>query len=93
MRKDDPQINLRMPPELKARIQQEAKKNRRTQTAEIIARLQASFEPTMSQSTATTLLEGLQKAMQEAREMQEEARKHRQEAEDMLKEVRENHAT
>lgn len=44
MRKDDPQINLRIPPGLKERIQQEAKKNRRTQTAEIIARLQESFE-------------------------------------------------
>lgn len=45
MRKDDPQVNLRIPPDLKELIQQEAKKNRRTQTAEIIARLQESFEP------------------------------------------------
>lgn len=88
MRKDDPQINLRMPPELKERIQQEAKANRRTQTAEIIARLQASFEPTMSQGAATTLLEGLQQAIQEAREMQEEARRQREEAEALLRKAR-----
>lgn len=43
MRKDDPQINLRIPPELKDQVQQAAKENRRTQTAEIIARLQVSF--------------------------------------------------
>jgi DUF1009 family protein len=43
MRKDDPQINLRIPHELKGRIQQAAKENHRTQTAEIIARLDESF--------------------------------------------------
>ncbi|MGO2265094.1 Arc family DNA-binding protein [Halomonas sp.] len=48
MRKDDPQINLRIPPDLKERIQQAAKKNRRTQTAEIVARLQESFELSLS---------------------------------------------
>lgn len=44
MRKDDPQINLRIPPALKERIQQAAKTNHRTQTAEILARLQESFD-------------------------------------------------
>ena len=43
MRKDDPQINLRIPPDLKERIQEAAKKNRRTQTAEIIARLEKTI--------------------------------------------------
>lgn len=43
MRKDDPQINLRVPLELKEKILEAAKENQRTQTAEMIARLEESF--------------------------------------------------
>lgn len=82
------QYKLRMPPELRDQLKAASEENHRSMNAEIVARLQESFEPSLSQDTATTLLEGLQQAMQVAREMQEEARKHRQEAEDILAEIR-----
>lgn len=43
MSRQDPQFNLRIPFELKARVEEAAKENKRSATAEIIARLEASF--------------------------------------------------
>lgn len=43
MSREDPQFKLRMPLELKARIEQAAKDNRRSLNAEIVARLEESF--------------------------------------------------
>ena len=43
MARDEPQINLRIPADLKARLEQAASENRRSTTAEIMARLEDSF--------------------------------------------------
>ncbi|MGF6781119.1 Arc family DNA-binding protein [Paraburkholderia sp. GAS334] len=43
MARDEPQINLRMPADLKARLERAASDNRRSTTAEIMARLEESF--------------------------------------------------
>lgn len=40
MARDDPQVNFRIPADLKAKLEVEAKANGRTLTAEIVARLQ-----------------------------------------------------
>lgn len=45
MSRADPQFNLRIPVELKARIEDAAKLNKRSATAEIVARLEESFAP------------------------------------------------
>lgn len=43
MARNDPQVNIRLPFELKAALDEEARKNGRSTTAEIVDRLQASF--------------------------------------------------
>lgn len=43
MSREDPQFKLRLPPELKARIDQAATENHRSINAEIVARLEQSF--------------------------------------------------
>lgn len=47
MKHDHPQFKLRLPPKLKESLEQEAEKNDRTLTAEIVARLQATFDETI----------------------------------------------
>jgi hypothetical protein len=44
MARDDPQMKLRLTPEVKARIEEAARKNNRSLNGEIIARLEKSFE-------------------------------------------------
>lgn len=41
-KRDDPQLRVRIPEELKGKIEVKARTNRRTLTAEIVARLEAS---------------------------------------------------
>ena len=38
-------VRLRVPPELKQKIEDSAEKNNRSQSAEMVARLEQSFEP------------------------------------------------
>ncbi|WKN20801.1 Arc family DNA-binding protein [Azotobacter vinelandii] len=45
MSRTDPQFNLRIPQELRDRVMAAAQANKRSATAEILARLEASFEP------------------------------------------------
>lgn len=45
MSRTDPQFNLRIPAALKAQVEEAAKHNKRSATAEIIARLEESFSP------------------------------------------------
>lgn len=45
MSRDDLHFRLRIPPALKARVQAAAAANRRSMTAEIVDRLEQSFEP------------------------------------------------
>lgn len=59
---------LRVPPELHARIHEAAKTNTRTFNAEIVARLQASFEaPAVATSHSRTLAASAQEQVQAAR--------------------------
>lgn len=44
MSREDPQTKLRLPPELKARIEQSAKEHNRSMNADMVARLEKSFE-------------------------------------------------
>lgn len=45
MAREDPQMKLRLPPELKARVEEAARAAGRSINAEIVQRLQASFVP------------------------------------------------
>lgn len=45
MARTDPQVNLRIPADLKERLEDAAQAGRRSLNAEIVARLQDSFEP------------------------------------------------
>lgn len=51
MARTDPQVNLRIPADLKDKIDQAAKDNGRSMTSEIVARLQASFEDRSAETT------------------------------------------
>lgn len=44
MSRIDPQVNFRMPAELKKKLEDAAAKNKRSTTAEIVARLDATFD-------------------------------------------------
>ncbi|PTB20736.1 hypothetical protein C9I57_11340 [Trinickia symbiotica] len=43
MARDEPQINLRIPAELKERLEQASTQSKRSLTAEVVARLEESF--------------------------------------------------
>jgi hypothetical protein len=43
MARDEPQVNLRIPAALKARLDQASERNKRSLTAEVVARLEESF--------------------------------------------------
>ncbi len=45
MARNEPQMNLRLPADLKDQIEDAAANNKRTLTAEVVARLQDSFQP------------------------------------------------
>src|SRR3990167_2912893 len=45
MTRSDLQVNFRMPASLKAALESAAKENHRSLTAELVARLEASFDP------------------------------------------------
>lgn len=49
MKQDDPQFKLRLKPELKAKLEESAQANTRTLGAEIVARLEASYDADPSQ--------------------------------------------
>ena len=65
MSRSDPQMNLRFPPDLKARLVEEARRNGRTMGAEIIHRLRASLDMPQAQR----FQEQVEKAVFEALEM------------------------
>ena len=44
MSRDDPQFNLRVPADLKGRLEQAAATSKRSMTAEVLARLEESFD-------------------------------------------------
>ena len=55
MARNEPQVNLRIPEALKSGLDAAAIKNKRSLTAEIVARLQASFEPDSSNLTTADI--------------------------------------
>ena len=46
MSREDPQLKLRLPPDLKSRVEDAAKANNRSMNAEIVSRLQGTFTET-----------------------------------------------
>jgi hypothetical protein len=72
MSRGHPQIRIRLPPELKEKIKEAAHDNRRSMNAEVIARLQASFEEDAGELTPdrTELLMELLKKLIEILEAQ-----------------------
>lgn len=59
MARNDPQVNLRVPAELKRRLDDAARDNRRSLTAEVVARLEASFAGSESAYDPATSASGL----------------------------------
>ncbi|SMF93936.1 Arc-like DNA binding domain-containing protein [Methylomagnum ishizawai] len=49
MSREAPQMKIRLPEDLKARIEESAYQNRRSMNAEIVARLEASYAPAASE--------------------------------------------
>jgi len=82
------QYKLRMPPELRDKLKSASEENHRSMNAEIVARLQESFDTRLDQNTASALVDSLQQSLREVREMQEETKRHREEAERLLNQVR-----
>jgi len=48
MARNDPQVNFRLPQDLRDRLEDAAKENKRTLTAEIVVRLEDSFAAPLS---------------------------------------------
>ena len=63
MARNDPQINLRIPQELKERVEAAAVNNKRSMNAEIAARLEESFRPTPDEHIVVSSPEALREAM------------------------------
>jgi hypothetical protein len=63
MSREDPQMKIRFPPELKAEIEAAAKANSRSMNAEVVVRLLASFEEDAGE--LKRLISALMKALQE----------------------------
>ncbi|MDX0466705.1 Arc family DNA-binding protein [Sinorhizobium medicae] len=57
MAREDLHFRLRIPEDLKNKIQAEAERNHRSMTAEILARLESKFEPSGSTEISKALLE------------------------------------
>ncbi|WP_090312016.1 Arc family DNA-binding protein [Pseudomonas linyingensis] len=55
MSRTDPQFNLRIPHELRDRVMEAAQANKRSATAEILARLEASFADTSEPRITTRI--------------------------------------
>ncbi len=62
MSREDPQVNFRLPAELLQRLRFSAATNNRTVTAELVSRLERSFDsrPSLDNPTAERLIEALQ---------------------------------
>lgn len=74
MARGDPTIYLRIPDELKARLDKASEVNRRSLTAEVSARLQESFEPRFVLSDAAVM--AVEDAMQRCRISHHDAIEH-----------------
>lgn len=69
MSREDPQMKIRLPAELKARIEEASSANNRTMNAEILARLYQSFDTRdteLAQGTVSAVLKTLTMAITHA---------------------------
>ena len=57
-------VRLRVPPELKQRIEESAEKNNRSQSAEMVARLEQSFEQGLNHETEMHMMSQVVKDQQ-----------------------------
>ncbi|EJL6947036.1 Arc family DNA-binding protein [Vibrio cholerae] len=64
-------FGLRMPPELKEKLEEEAKKNMRSLNAELVARLEESFERKVDNMEVAELTYQVQLLLQMMREKEE----------------------
>ena len=69
MARTDPQLNFRIPAELKERLESASLQNKRTLTAELVARLEASFQVadggTLLPGAVTERLDSLEAALRQ----------------------------
>ena len=72
-------VRLRVPPELKQKIEESAEKNNRSQSAEMVARLEKSFEPELKFSETIEFELMKQSYLDQAKQIKE--------LRDMLKEL------
>jgi len=63
MSREDPHFRLRFPNDLREKVEAAARENKRSMTAEIIARLEASFAPALTHEQALTQLQPLLEAL------------------------------
>lgn len=70
MARDDPYFRLRIPEDLKARVQKAAEANKRSMTAEIIARLDESFssDRKYTEQDILRIMDALEEATKKLRE-------------------------
>ena len=61
MKQTDPHFKIRLPPDLKARIEESAKTSQRSMTAEIVARLEDSFRDIRAEARAEYANERMEK--------------------------------
>lgn len=71
MSRDDPQMKIRLPVGLKASIEDSSIKNNRTLNAEIVARLQQSFEPSRDIIRDDAFQSVLETVLKEFRELKQ----------------------
>lgn len=67
----DPQFKLRMTPEIKEAIEKAAAQNNRSMNAEILARLEATFEPSAGPDEIWKALLELRSEVRELRKLRE----------------------
>ena len=64
-------VRLRVPPELKQKIEESAEKNNRSQSAEMVARLEESFEPEVKVSETLEFQLMMQSYLEQAKQIKE----------------------
>lgn len=73
MARSDPQVNFRIPQELKEKLEQSAKESGRSITSELVTRLEQSFQPTNGidqDKLITQLIAEVGKLTRQSEEMQ-----------------------
>lgn len=64
-------VRLRVPPELKQKIEDSAEKNNRSQSAEMVARLEQSFEPEVKVSETLEFQLMMHSYLEQAKQIKE----------------------